>query len=121
MPLKQIDNKIEKYPAEAAIGIISGKWKAMILFHLMKEIYRFNELKRLLPKISQRMLTNQLRELEADGLVYRKIYAEVPPKVEYSLTERGQAVRPVLAELRRLGENIQNNMRMDKVSNDKTF
>jgi len=114
MAIKQIDSRYEKCPTETAIDIISGKWKAMILIHLMKEIRRFNELKRLLPNVSQRMLTNQLRELEADGLVRRKIYAEVPPKVEYSLTERGQAVRSLLAELRHLGENVQKSTQMDK-------
>lgn len=110
MSKKQIDNMHKKCPVETAINIISGKWKAMILIHLMEKMRRFNELKRLLPNISQRMLTNQLRDLEADGLVSRKVYAEVPPRVEYSLTESGLAVRTVLIELRRLGENVQTNM-----------
>lgn len=107
MTIKQLDNEQKKCPVETAINIISGKWKALILIHLMKKMRRFNELRRLMPNISQRMLTNQLRDLELDGLVNRKIYAEVPPRVEYSLTERGYAVRSVLVELKRLGENAQ--------------
>lgn len=91
-------------PVDVAIEIIRGKWKGMILIYLMSGTRRFNELKRLLPDISQRMLTNQLRELEADGIINRKVYAEVPPRVEYSLTETGYEVRSVLIELRRLGE-----------------
>ena len=102
-----MNNYYIKYPTETAIDIISGKWKVMILTHLMQKMHRFNELKRSLPNISQRILTNQLRELEADGLVHREIYAEVPPRVEYSLTERGNAVRSVLEELKCFGEKIQ--------------
>jgi len=100
---QHIDN-CQNGPVETAINIIRGKWKVMILSHLIKRMRRFNELKRLLPNISQRMLTNQLRELEADGLIHRKVYAEIPPRVEYSLTERGDAVRLVLDELERFGE-----------------
>lgn len=104
-----MDSRNGIYPTETAINIISGKWKVMILIHLMQKMHRFNELKRLLPNISQRMLTNQLRELESDGLVHREIYAEVPPRVEYSLTEQGNAVRSVLEELKYFGENVQVN------------
>jgi len=107
MTRKQIDNVVSDCPVEVAINIISGKWKAMILSHLMKDTYRFNELKRALPNISQRMLTSQLRDLEEDGLVNRKVYAEIPPKVEYSLTKQGRTVRLVLEELHRLGEHVQ--------------
>lgn len=107
MSKKQSDVRFSDCPVEVAINIISGKWKAVILIHLMQKTYRFNELKRLLPNVSQRMLTSQLRDMEADGLVDRKIYAEIPPKVEYSLTERGRSIRVVLDELRHLGKNIQ--------------
>lgn len=69
----------EGCPVEASLELIGGKWKGVILYHLLSETYRFNELKRLMPGITQRMLTKQLRELEADNLISRKVYAEVPP------------------------------------------
>ena len=91
-------------PVEAALDIIGGKWKSIILFRVMEETRRFNELRRLLPNITQRMLTNQLRELERDGMVHRKVYAEVPPRVEYSITEFGGTLEPVLRELTQWAE-----------------
>ncbi|AZS14654.1 winged helix-turn-helix transcriptional regulator [Paenibacillus lutimineralis] len=81
---------------EATVEVIGGKWKGVILYHLLDGKKRFNELKRLKPNITQRMLTLQLRELEADGLINRKVYREVPPKVEYSLTELGESLRPII-------------------------
>lgn len=90
---------------EAAVSLIDGKWKCVILWHLQQEgVVRFNELRRRLPGITQRMLTNQLRELEADGLLDRVVYAQVPPKVEYSLSERGRSMAPVLAALKLWGD-----------------
>lgn len=83
-------------PVEATLDVIGGKWKALILFHLFEAgTLRFSELLKLMPGISERVLTKQLRELEADGIVHRKVYAEVPPKVEYSLTKYGQTLKPV--------------------------
>lgn len=87
---------------EAAIEAIGGKWKGVILYHL-ESTKRFNELSRLLPKITQRMLTKQLRELERDGIVRRTVYAEVPPRVEYDLTDFGKTLQPVLSELENWG------------------
>ena len=78
------------------VEVIGGKWKGVILYHLLDGTKRFNELKRLKPNITQRMLTLQLRELEADGIIHREVYREVPPKVEYSLTELGESLRPVI-------------------------
>lgn len=96
---KQIHKSYTDCPVEACMDIIGGKWKSMILFRVMEKTRRFNELRRLLPNITQRMLTNQLRQLERDGLIRRKIYAEIPPKVEYSLTDFGRTLTPVLVAL----------------------
>lgn len=89
---------------EATLQLIDGKWKGVILYHLLDGTLRFNEIRRKLASVTQRMLTNQLRELEADGLVSRKVYPEVPPRVEYSLTERGRSLSPVIRELKRWGD-----------------
>ncbi len=88
---------------EASIEAIGGKWKGVILYHL-KTTKRFNELQKLMPAITQRMLTKQLRELERDGIVFRKVYAEVPPKVEYSMTDFGNTLQPVLKALEEWGK-----------------
>ncbi|MEK7166620.1 MAG: helix-turn-helix domain-containing protein [Patescibacteria group bacterium] len=101
---KQRHKKYTDCPVEACMDIIGGKWKSMILFRVMEQTRRFNELRRLLPNITQRMLTNQLRELERDGLIARKVYAEVPPKVEYSATVFGNSLKPVLAALTKWAE-----------------
>jgi DNA-binding HxlR family transcriptional regulator len=90
---------------EATLNVMSGKWKGIILYHLREqEVMRFNELKRTLNNVTQRMLTNQLRELEDDGLVERTVYPVVPPKVEYRLTELGQGLSPVLDALKQWGD-----------------
>jgi DNA-binding HxlR family transcriptional regulator len=86
-------------PMTLALDVIGGKWKGIILYHLRDETKRFNELLRLMPQITQRMLTRQLRELEQDGIVHRQVYAQVPPKVEYSLTAVGQTLMPVVKAL----------------------
>ncbi len=86
--------------AEEAFKLIEGRWKMMILFHLFdREMLRFSELERAIPLASQKMLIQQLRDLERNGIVKRTIYPEVPPRVEYSLTDLGQALRPALHEL----------------------
>jgi len=90
-------------PVEATLELFSGKGKGMILYHLLSGTLRFNELKRRVGRISQRMLTKQLRELEHFGLVHRKVYPEVPPKVEYSLTDTGRSLEPILLALKDWG------------------
>ena len=81
------------------IASFSGKWKLEILWLLGKRVHRFNELRRALPGITQHVLTAQLRELERDGMVHRTLYAEVPPRVEYAVTDRARALRPVFREI----------------------
>ena len=78
------------------LDLIGGKWKTLVLWYLLDGKKRFNELRRLIPDCTQRMLTHQLRELEHDGIVTRKIYRQIPPKVEYSLTSSGETLRPIL-------------------------
>jgi DNA-binding HxlR family transcriptional regulator len=95
---------------EAALDVIGSKWKGVILFHLLDGKKRFNELRRLIPSVTQRMLTLQLRELEKDNVILRKVYPEVPPKVEYSLTNFGQSLKPTLLSLREWGAQIMKNM-----------
>lgn len=89
---------------EAAISLIDGKWKAVILHHLQNGPIRFSELRRRTGGITQRMLTNQLRELEADGLIDREVFAQVPPKVEYRLSDRGHTLSPIIAALKAWGD-----------------
>jgi len=90
-------------PVEWTLEVIGGKWKCVILWHLRGRIRRFNELRRLIPGATQKMLTAQLRELERDGLVTRKIYAEIPPKVEYSITPYGTSLTPLLESMCKWG------------------
>lgn len=86
-------------PVEMALEQIAGKWKGLIIYHLMDETLRFNELARRVGDVTQRSLTKQLRELEAEQIVKRKVYAVVPPKVEYSLTQKGKDLQTVVKAL----------------------
>lgn len=90
-------------PVEAALEILGGKWKGAILYHLLDGAKRFNEIQRLKPELTHRVLTKQLRELEAAGVIERKVFPEVPPRVEYALTELGRALEPVLQTLKMWG------------------
>ena len=90
---------------EVMVDVIGGKWKMLILWNLRDgSIKRFNELRRLIPGVTQKMLTAQLRELERDGIIKRVIYPQIPPKVEYSLTKYGQSLRPFIEQTCKLGE-----------------
>ena len=95
-------------PVEATMDVIGGKWKIIIIHHLIPETRRFSELRRLIPQVTQRMLTSQLRELEKHGIVHREVYPQVPPKVEYSLTELGKSLEPILEVMHDWGESFIN-------------
>lgn len=95
-------------PIQTAVRVLGKRWKPIILWHLQKNTYRFGELRRLIPGASQKMLTQQLRELEADGLVHREVYPQVPPKVEYSMTDYGRTAMHVLDTLFDWGKTHQN-------------
>src|SRR5258706_9658798 len=86
---------------EDALKVLEGRWKVLIIFHLFRApVLRFSELRRAIPGVSQKMLIQQLRDLERNGILARKVYPEVPPKVEYTLTEEGLALRPALVALK---------------------
>ncbi|WP_281416889.1 winged helix-turn-helix transcriptional regulator [Geoanaerobacter pelophilus] len=84
---------------DVTLAVVGGKWKASILWHLAQETMRFSDLQRQFSDTTRKMLTQQLRELEADGLVHREVYPQVPPKVEYSLTEKGRSIYPILEQM----------------------
>lgn len=86
-------------PVEATVDVIGGRWKGVILFHLIPGKKRFGEIRKILPQVTQRVLTQQLRELERDGVVHREVYAQVPPKVEYSLTALGKTLGPLILSM----------------------
>ena len=90
-------------PVEAALEQISGKWKGLVIYHLLSGTHRFSELKRKVGTVTQRSLTKQLRELESAGIIDRTVYAVVPPKVEYCLTEKGKRLLPVIETLHAWG------------------
>ncbi len=90
-------------PVEVALSIIGGKWKLQIVYCLLDGIKRFGELRRLIPGATQQMLTLQLRELEQAGVLHRQVYAQVPPKVEYSLTELGRSLEPIVHQIHSWG------------------
>jgi DNA-binding HxlR family transcriptional regulator len=91
-------------PAEATLKVIAGKWKVPIIWHLLSGTRRFSELRKCLPAITPRMLTRQLRELESDGVLVRKVYAQVPPRVEYTLTPRGRTLNTIVTAMCKWGK-----------------
>lgn len=98
-------------PMATTVRIVGSKWKLMILRELLSGTKRYTELRRGIPSISQKVLTENLRAMEQDGIVYRTAYAEVPPRVEYTLTELGAQMRPIMEEMMRWGLNYQNIVR----------
>lgn len=106
---ERFDNMVEnikKYggcPVSATLKIIGGKWKPLILYFISVDVNRFGKLQRMMPDCSKRMMTTQLRELEDDGIIHREVFAEVPPKVIYTLTDKGESLRPLFSELSKWG------------------
>ena len=111
---------IYECPLTLTLDIIGGKWKALVMYHLRKGSLRTSEIRRRLPKITQKMLTQQLRELENDGLVVRRVYDNIPPKVEYSLTPLGETVTPLLNALCAWGHTYAQSLKSDSGINFKS-
>lgn len=102
--LKELRGRTYRCFFELALTVMGGKWKPIILYHLGQEgVRRFSELRRGMPEVTDRMLTRQLRELEADGLISREVYKQVPPRVEYTLTSLGLGLFPILVSMREWG------------------
>lgn len=112
--MKKLNNK-SGCSVEVTLSVMGGTWKPMIIFQLMRGKMRFMELSRAVPSATQRMLTLQLRELEADGIVQRTVFAEVPPRVDYELTELGLSLTPVLEAMKAWGINYAQLMEQEAV------
>lgn len=119
MPEFIYDNKLYYTPVEFAMDRIGGTWKMPVLWRLKEQTMRYGELKKALPRITHKMLTTQLRELEQDGFVKRKVYAEVPPRVEYSLTARGRRAIVIINEIREYGLQLMKEFGIEHSSKSK--
>ena len=105
-PREKLTGNFPGCPVESTLSFLDGKWKGVILYHLLNGgTLRFNELRRHIPSVTQRMLTKQLRELEVAGLISRKVFPVVPPRVDYALTPLGLSMQPVIAALKTWGDN----------------
>ncbi|PKN41764.1 MAG: transcriptional regulator [Deltaproteobacteria bacterium HGW-Deltaproteobacteria-18] len=114
--VKEISGKRYRCYFELTLAVIGGKWKPIILYHLsLASAVRFGGVRRGMPDVTERMLTRQLRELEADGLVHREVYREVPPRVEYSLTEMGLSLIPLLLQMRDWGVDYEKYLGADLI------
>ena len=111
MPETKNKKELPACPVETTLTLIGDKWKVLILRDLLPGTKRFGELKKSIGSVSQKVLTSQLRDMENSGLVSRKVYAEVPPRVEYTLTELGQSLKPILDSMQNWGEDYQASMR----------
>ncbi|MFF2017683.1 winged helix-turn-helix transcriptional regulator [Paenibacillus sp. NPDC058177] len=98
-----ISSSSTRCPVETTLGVIGGKWKGVIIYSLLGGTKRFNEIRKIYPQVTHHTLTLQLRELEREGLISRKVYNQVPPKVEYSLTEFGRTLEPMLLMMKEWG------------------
>ena len=96
-----------KCPVDVTLEVIGGRWKTVILYHLSQGTKRFSELRRCISGITQKMLTQQLRQMAEDGIIHREVYAQVPPKVEYSLTPLGESLKPVVDAMCKWGRRHQ--------------
>jgi len=103
MEAQAVKIKRASCPVEITLKVIGGRWKVLILRELFQEVKRFGQLHRALQGITQKMLTQQLREMESDGIVHREVYLQVPPKVEYSLTPLGESLKPILDSMHEWG------------------
>ena len=99
-----VNNESYQCGVTLTLEMIGGKWKGVILWHLLNKPLRFSQLQRRIPKVTQKMLTQQLRELEHDDLIHREVYAEVPPRVEYSLTSKGESLSEILTLMCKWGK-----------------
>lgn len=102
LPVNQNEDRLT-CEVESTIKVIGGRWKVLIIRELMTDVRRFGELQRALSGITQKMLTQQLRELEEDGIINRQVYPQIPPKVEYSLTTLGETLKPILSAMHEWG------------------
>ena len=102
-------NELPECPVATTVQLIGSKWKLLIMRNLLDRPWRFNELKKSLDGISQKVLTDSLRSMEEDGLITRTVYAEVPPRVEYALSDVGESMRPILAAMKEWGTNYKEN------------
>jgi DNA-binding HxlR family transcriptional regulator len=120
--VKEISGKRYRCYFELTLAVIGGKWKPIILYHLsLANAVRFGEMRRGMPDVTERMLTRQLRELEADGLVHREVYREVPPRVEYSLTEMGRSLIPLLLQMRAWGVDYEKFLGADVIFQEEGY
>lgn len=108
------DKKTLSCPVETTIAAIGGRWKVLVIHYLLDGVRRFGELTRLLGGVSARTLTRQLRELEESGIIHRRVYQQIPPKVEYSLTPLGRDLEPVLAAMHAWGQQLERTGRKAK-------
>ena len=108
--------ELPKFPVATTVQLIGSKWKLLILRNLLQRPWRFNELKKSLPGISQKVLTDSLRSMETDGIITRTVYPEVPPRVEYALSDLGEDMRQIIKAMAAWGINYKNRLQADKES-----
>ena len=116
MDNEKSNDNLPACPVETTLMLIGNKWKVLIIRDLLTGTKRFGELKKSIGKVSQKVLTTQLRDMEEDGLISRKIYAEVPPRVEYSLTELGKSLQPILNAMLQWGTEYKEKKAMKMVN-----